>query len=602
MKKLLPLFSALSLLPVFLVSPVARAQDDDSDQVGVTSDTFYADESLNNNGEWINVKNYGRCWQPTNVSKSWRPYTRGSFRHNDEGGWTWVSDPSEEEWGWAVFHYGRWLKLDGVGCGWAWVPGTVWGGAWVSWRNGQTPDCTCVGWAPLPPEAPCRVNVGISRWVDKTYDIGPDYYTFVHVKDFGSDNYDRCGCVLERRRYVNIIEHTVNITNISFTRVNVNVNVNVHIGGPDLSWCNTYIRQGGGREIASIRINRFDDPGWRGKRWEGNVLNLRSPRVFATVNSKFIPKIKINIGENKVDRGWKNIDLKVKTKVKNQIADQTKGLTPENTKATAPDVVTGQKLIFDKDGKPLNDAAKNAGNAPDVVTGQKLIFDKDGKPLNDAAKNANAAAANPFGAAGPAGKAEAVPGFDSEKSESAMGEAWKNHVAKNGYTMPTDPALVNAIKYEAAANKTTPEKIVGAYADNANKKAGTAGNTGFKNAQFDRDGKPVNQDAKDAMNAADAANAGTTGFKDARFDRDGKPLNDDAKNALNATGPGKTDPGMPKVGGANAGNVGNVDWKAQVKGDGKDAFPTDPATLTALKADAARQGVPPDVLFNQFAT
>ena len=86
-----------------------------------------------------------------------------------------------------------------------------------------------MGWAPLPPEAPCEVGVGVSRWVDRTCDIGPDYYTFVHVRDFGSNNYRDCGCVLERKRYVNIVEHTVNITNISY--VNVNVNVNINVGG-----------------------------------------------------------------------------------------------------------------------------------------------------------------------------------------------------------------------------------------------------------------------------------------------------------------------------------------------------------------------------------
>jgi hypothetical protein len=59
-----------------------------------------------------------------------------------EFGWTWVSDYS---WGWAPFHYGRWIVI--VGHGWCWVPGTIWGPAWVAWRAGDG----FVGWAPLPP-------------------------------------------------------------------------------------------------------------------------------------------------------------------------------------------------------------------------------------------------------------------------------------------------------------------------------------------------------------------------------------------------------------------------------------------------------------------
>ncbi len=44
---------------------------------------------------------------------------------------TWVSD---YPWGWAAFHYGRW-HFDKY-YGWEWIPGHVWGPAWVSWRHG----------------------------------------------------------------------------------------------------------------------------------------------------------------------------------------------------------------------------------------------------------------------------------------------------------------------------------------------------------------------------------------------------------------------------------------------------------------------------------
>jgi hypothetical protein len=104
-----------------------------SDEVGVASDDFYNSESLNTNGRWIKLEKWGTCWQPTTVPSGWGPYTNGNWRECDDCGWTFVSD---EPWAWACYHYGRWCKVK-TGCGWAWVPGRVWAGSWVSWRQGK---------------------------------------------------------------------------------------------------------------------------------------------------------------------------------------------------------------------------------------------------------------------------------------------------------------------------------------------------------------------------------------------------------------------------------------------------------------------------------
>jgi len=91
-----------------------------------------------------------------------------------EFGWTWVSDYS---WGWAPFHYGRWIVI--VGHGWCWVPGTIWGPAWVAWRAGDG----FVGWAPLPPRG---VSVAVtygghSGWrFSRAADLAP---TDTHHRD-----------------------------------------------------------------------------------------------------------------------------------------------------------------------------------------------------------------------------------------------------------------------------------------------------------------------------------------------------------------------------------------------------------------------------------
>lgn len=98
-------------------------------------------DGLSQYGSWTVSAHFGNVWLPRQVNTQWRPYSVGYWVYTDAG-WTWVSD---EPWGWATYHYGRWVFDPALG--WVWVPDTVWGPAWVVWRHG--PDYT--GWAPLPP-------------------------------------------------------------------------------------------------------------------------------------------------------------------------------------------------------------------------------------------------------------------------------------------------------------------------------------------------------------------------------------------------------------------------------------------------------------------
>jgi Family of unknown function (DUF6600) len=100
---------------------------------------FY--EPLTPYGRWEVVGSYGRCWIPRGVGADWRPYCNGNWQRTDDG-WYWVSD---EPWGWATYHYGRWNFTDQYG--WYWVPQTQWAPAWVSWHSGGG----YIGWAPLYP-------------------------------------------------------------------------------------------------------------------------------------------------------------------------------------------------------------------------------------------------------------------------------------------------------------------------------------------------------------------------------------------------------------------------------------------------------------------
>lgn len=146
----------------------------------VQYDYFYP--ALAPYGNWFEVPNYGMVWQPTVavVDTSWRPYFHRGRWLDSDCGWYWHSDYS---WGWAPFHYGRWCNYPGRG--WLWVPGSVWGPSWVTWRYS---DAYC-GWAPLPPGAYYDHGFGFrygSGRVGISFDfgLGSDYYTFIPTGRF----------------------------------------------------------------------------------------------------------------------------------------------------------------------------------------------------------------------------------------------------------------------------------------------------------------------------------------------------------------------------------------------------------------------------------
>jgi hypothetical protein len=120
---------------------------------GPPPDVNYFYNDLAPYGTWVSLPNVGWSWQPSVVvvNHGWRPYCDAGHWVYTDGGWFWQSDYT---WGWAPFHYGRWY-LD-AHCGWVWLPGRVWGPAWVTWRTAGT---TC-GWAPLPPGADFVVGAG----------------------------------------------------------------------------------------------------------------------------------------------------------------------------------------------------------------------------------------------------------------------------------------------------------------------------------------------------------------------------------------------------------------------------------------------------------
>jgi hypothetical protein len=174
--------------------------------------TFY--DSLSSYGSWFETPDYGYVWQPAVVRESnWRPYSRGRWVCSDRG-WTWVSD---EPFGWATYHYGRWALIGGRG--WIWVPGSEWAPCWVSWRENNN----CIGWAPLPPETLAWRGHRWDNTVDVRFGIGSAWFNFVEIRNFGSPLYRHCLPVSANAGFYG---STTNITHIHLQ------NQQVICGGP----------------------------------------------------------------------------------------------------------------------------------------------------------------------------------------------------------------------------------------------------------------------------------------------------------------------------------------------------------------------------------
>jgi hypothetical protein len=125
------------------------------EQVAVDADA-YADTdpsalsdfgpTLDPHGSWVDDPTYGTIWTPNpeEVGSDFAPYVSAGHWAYDDGD-VWESDYT---WGWAAFHYGRWVFTRDRG--WSWIPGRLYADAWVVWRVGEDAS-GYVGWSPMPP-------------------------------------------------------------------------------------------------------------------------------------------------------------------------------------------------------------------------------------------------------------------------------------------------------------------------------------------------------------------------------------------------------------------------------------------------------------------
>lgn len=297
--------------------------------ISVGYSTFY--NKLEPYGDWIETGDYGYVFHPRDAvsSNNWRPYVNGRWVYTDVG-WTWIS---EEPFGWATYHYGRWTRLRGIG--WVWVPGNQWAPAWVSWRKGND----YVGWAPLPPEARFDQRTGIHNWADNYYDIGPDHYCFVASREFGAPRIAQT--LLPSQRNVAIINQTTNVTNITYN------NTTIVNEGPNYDELRSISREPVQRyrleRNASVDVSAEQRPVVRGE-----TVVIAAPVFSEPVANERPTTVKQTIAAAAVDLGWAAITnqdeaKKTRQKMKSEAAPPSNAPPKKFVKAETTTAATTQR-------------------------------------------------------------------------------------------------------------------------------------------------------------------------------------------------------------------------------------------------------------------
>jgi hypothetical protein len=145
-------------------------------------------EDLDDYGSWAATPAYGQVWYPTTVAVGWSPYHAGHWAWVEPWGWTWVDDAP---WGFAPFHYGRWVYFNAR---WGWAPGPMvvsvgyagppvrpcYAPAMVAWFGGAhfgvsiaLGSAPSVGWVPL----------GWGEVYTPSYHVSQSYFSNVNVNN-----------------------------------------------------------------------------------------------------------------------------------------------------------------------------------------------------------------------------------------------------------------------------------------------------------------------------------------------------------------------------------------------------------------------------------
>lgn len=149
-------YLGVALLQLWLVCCGNSAQAQWEQDAGEPTRATDFHDALSPYGEWLDIQAYGRVWRPSPdyVGDDFVPYLTGGQWLYSEYGW-YFSSVWDDQFGWAVFHYGRWAEDREYG--WLWFPDVRWAASWVEWNS----DDSYVAWYP---SAPSSLQVTVS-WI-----------------------------------------------------------------------------------------------------------------------------------------------------------------------------------------------------------------------------------------------------------------------------------------------------------------------------------------------------------------------------------------------------------------------------------------------------
>ncbi|WP_343523548.1 DUF6600 domain-containing protein [Pedobacter sp.] len=259
---------------------LVRAQDYSNDYRNdgystgnISLQTFY--DELSPYGTWIQDPQYGYVWRPDVDQSDFRPYyTNGRWVMTEYGN-TWVSN---YDWGWAPFHYGRWVINSYRQ--WIWLPDTNWGPAWVDWRSGDG----YYGWAPMAPTISINLSFG-RRYVvpEFCWNFIPQRNIYVSVfprYDYGRNNV-----------YIR------NTTIINNTYV---YNRRTYYGGPRIE----DIRRATNRDVTVYRYAQSSRPG--ASRVGDREVSIYRPRPERNVDNRNAAPRRFEQGNAGLSRNGRN--------------------------------------------------------------------------------------------------------------------------------------------------------------------------------------------------------------------------------------------------------------------------------------------------------
>jgi FecR protein len=181
-------------------------------------------EDLDDHGAWRRTPDNGYVWFPRTTEQGWAPYHNGHWDYIEPWGYTWVDD---EPWGFAPFHYGRWVNYEGS---WGWVPAApraegvvyvrpVYAPALVAWVGGphfaigigvgggeSYGSGVNVGWFPLGPR---EVYV-------PSYRVSRNYVNNVNVSNTTVNT-----TVVNNYYNTTVVNNNVSVTNVKYVNQSV---------------------------------------------------------------------------------------------------------------------------------------------------------------------------------------------------------------------------------------------------------------------------------------------------------------------------------------------------------------------------------------------